>query len=184
MLPQYPAKQPDCIISAFMPKFRRKPVPMIDPLFAAKTRKAIPYQFVLEAIAALSPMTRPMFGCTAVYVEEKIVLILREKPTYSSDNGVWLATTKEHHESLRSEFPNMRSIGVLGKEITGWQILPSDAPDFEEAALHACDLVLTRDPRIGKIPGVRRSEKFKIKIKNRAKPSKPAKAVKRSRRKS
>jgi hypothetical protein len=143
-----------------MPKSRRKPAALsVDPLLGAKQRKAIPHEFVLDAIAALSPFTRPMFGCTAVYVEEKIVLILREKETYPADNGVWLATTAEHHESLRGEFPNKRSIGVLGKKITGWQILASDAPDFEEAALRACELVLARDPRIGKVPGARKARK-------------------------
>lgn len=94
-----------------------------------------------------------MFGCVAVYVGEKIVLALRDKEQYAEDNGVWLATTKEHHESLRREFPNMRSIGLLGKRVTGWQLLPADAQDFEEAALRACDLIATRDPRIGKLPG-------------------------------
>ena len=93
-----------------------------------------------------------MFGCVAVYVEEKIVLILRDKPGAEADNGVWLATTAEHHESLRREFPQMRSIGVLGKEVTGWQVLPADAADFEETALRACELVLQGDPRIGKVP--------------------------------
>jgi hypothetical protein len=97
-----------------------------------------------------------MFGCLAVYVKEKIVLILRDKPNQTADNGVWLATTEEHHQSLRQEFPNMRSIKVLGKKVTGWQVLPADAQDFEEAALHACELVLTGDPRIGKVPGARR----------------------------
>jgi hypothetical protein len=33
-------------------------------------------------------------------------------------------------------------------------------PDFEGAALHACDLVLARDPRIGKVPK-RRTPKVK-----------------------
>jgi len=32
-----------------------------------------------------------------------------------------------------------------------------DAPDFEEAALHACELIVARDPRIGKVPGARRA---------------------------
>ena len=89
-----------------------------------KRRKTPPHEFVLEALASVSPWTRPMFGCLAVYVEEKIVLILREQPDHPSDNGVWLATTVEHHESLRREFPAMRSIAVLGKGVTGWQILP------------------------------------------------------------
>ena len=125
----------------------------------AKPRKPVPHEFVLDALAELSPRTNPMFGCLAVYVEDKIVLILRDKREPSTDNGVWLATTIEHHESLRREFPNMRSIAVFGKEVTGWQVLPADAPDFEEAALHACELVLARDPRIGKVPKSRRTPK-------------------------
>ena len=112
---------------------------------------------MLDAIAALSPKTRSMFGCLAVYVEDKIVLILRDKRDETADNGVWLATTEEHHESLRREFPNMRSIQVFGKKVTGWQVLPVDAPDFEEAALRACELIIARDPRIGKVPGARRA---------------------------
>jgi len=127
-----------------------------DSLFAIKRRKAIPFEFVLDAIAGLSPYTRPLFGCLAVYVKDKIVLVLRDKRESTVDNGVWLATTVEHHASLRREFPNMRSIKVLGKAVTGWQVLPVDAPDFEEAALRACELILAGDPRIGKLPGTRR----------------------------
>ena len=122
---------------------------------ATRPKKRIPHEFVLEALTGLSPRTNPMFGCLAVYVGEKIVLILRDRKT--ADDGVWLATTPEHHESLRREFPNMRSIQVFGKDVTGWQVLPVDAPDFEEAALLACDLIAARDPRIGKVPGARKS---------------------------
>ncbi|WP_437599683.1 hypothetical protein [Sorangium sp. So ce590] len=129
--------------------------PMAD-VFAARKRQAVPHEFVLEALAPLGPVTRPMFGCVAVYVEEKIVLILRDKPAPSQDNGVWLATTEEHHAALRAEFPGMRSIEVLGEGVTGWQVLPADAPDFEEAALLACALIRAGDPRIGKVPGERR----------------------------
>ncbi|AUX43377.1 hypothetical protein SOCE26_048250 [Sorangium cellulosum] len=128
-----------------------------DDVFAARKRKPVPHEFVLEALAPLGPVTRPMFGCTAVYVEEKIVLILRDKPEPSPDNGVWLATTEEHHAALRPEFPSMRSIEVLGAGVTGWQVLPADAPDFEEAALRACALIRAGDPRIGKVPGERRA---------------------------
>ena len=138
-------------------------------------RKAVPHEFVLDAIASLAPETRPMFGCLAVYIQDKIVLILRDKRDPAADNGVWLATTEEHHRSLRREFPNMRSIQVFGKPVTGWQVLPADAPDFEEAALHACDLVLAKDPRIGKIPGARRASKSSTKkAKKSAKPTKPS----------
>ena len=135
-----------------MPKPRSKPSSLPDELFPPRKRKPVPHEFVLDALASVSPRTNPMFGCLAVYVQEKVVLILRDRPTAPADNGVWLATTIEHHESLRGDFPSMRSIGVLGKDVTGWQILPADAPDFEEAALRACEMVIARDPRIGKVP--------------------------------
>ena len=126
--------------------------PMQDPFTVVKPRKTFPHAFVLEALAELEPRTNPMFGCLAVYVGDKIVLVLRDKHPPDADNGVWLATTVEHHASLQREFPSMRSIKVFGKPVTGWQVLPASAEDFEEAALHACELVIARDPRIGKVP--------------------------------
>jgi hypothetical protein len=145
------------------PRRNTASLPLDDTLFPVKQRKPIPHAFVLDALASLSPVTRPMFGCLAIYVRDKIVLILRDKRDSTADNGVWLATTEEHHQSLRREFPNMRSIEVLGKQelgkkVTGWQVLPADAEDFEQAALHACELVLAGDPRIGKVPGTRRAQ--------------------------
>jgi len=151
--------------SSPMSKPHRKPssLALDDSSFAPKPRKPIPHEFVLDAIASLSPETHPMFGCLAIYVKDKIVLILRDKPASKADNGVWLATTKEHHASLRGEFPNMRSIRVLGKKVTGWQVLPADAPDFEESALRACEFVAAGDPRIGKVPASRRASRTRAK---------------------
>ena len=137
-----------------------------DP-FSMKPRKAIPHEFVLDALAPVSPWTRPMFGCTAVYVGEKIVLILRQKPTYERDNGVWLATAQDHHGSLRQDFPNMRSIELLGEKVSQWQILPVDAPDFEESAMRACELVIAGDPRIGKVPNAKKPKQGKSAEKRR-----------------
>jgi hypothetical protein len=127
-----------------------------------KPRKPVPHQFVLDALAELDLRTNPMFGCLAVYVGEKIVLVLRDKRQSSADNGVWLATTHEHHDSLRREFPSMRSIQVFGKKVTGWQVLPSESPDFEESAMRACELIIGGDERIGKIPASRRPRKVPV----------------------
>ena len=144
-----------CTIMGAMPKPRR------DDVFPVKTRKAVPYAFVLDALAQIQIETRPMFGCLAVYVGNKIVLMLREKQKQREDNGLWLATTEEHHKSLHREFPSMRSIQLFGKEVTGWQVLPADAAGFEEAAIRACELIIGRDPRIGKVPQSRRKSKAK-----------------------
>ncbi|MFZ0800126.1 MAG: hypothetical protein WCA13_07265 [Terriglobales bacterium] len=161
-----------------MLKSRSNPTRLLldDTLLAGKPRKRVPHEFVLDAIAPLSPRTRNMFGCLAIYDRDKIVLITRDKPGQSADNGVWLATTEEHHQSLRRDFPNMRSIKVLGKKVTGWQVLPADSDDFEEAALRACELVLAGDPRIGKIPEGRRTSK--LRAKKAAEVSKRAKSLK------
>ena len=125
-----------------------------DDLFAVRKTKPIPFEFVLDELAGVEPWTRPMFGCTAVYVEERIVFILRDKK--DRDDGVWIATTKEHHVSLRRELPNLRSIAVFGVGETGWQLLPVDAEDFEESVVLACALVRAGDPRIGKVPKPRK----------------------------
>ena len=37
-----------------------------------------------------------------------------------------------------------------------YQPIPSDGPDFEVEALHACDLLLNHDRRLGRIPESRR----------------------------
>jgi len=119
--------------------------------------KRIPFEFLQEELEPLAPWTRPMFGCHAVYVEERIVFILRDKKRPASDDGVWIATTREHHASLRRELPSMRSVHVLaGGAETGWQVLPAEADDFENSVLHACALVRAGDPRIGKIPASRK----------------------------
>lgn len=117
-----------------------------------RPKKQIPFDFVLEQLEPLSPITKPFFGCTAVYVGEKIVLILRNKSDEPESNGVWVATTHEHHQSLRRDLPSMRSIGVLGSATTGWQLLHVNDSDFEESVSKACELILNHDLRIGKVP--------------------------------
>lgn len=137
-----------------------------------KAAPRIPFEFVLDLLVALAPRTRPMFGCTAVYIGPKIVFVLRDKPP-AADSGVWVATTPEHHASLRQELPSLRSIGVLGPGVTGWQNLPASAADFESSVERACELVELGDARIGKIP-----KKKPASSKKRSKASKPSKPSK------
>lgn len=111
---------------------------------------SIPFEFVLEQLYSVNVEIRPMFGCFALYVHNKIVLILRKRKTSTKDNGVWLATNKEHHASLKANFPSMRSIKVLGGKESNWQNLPADSDDFEEMVTKACEMILHGDKRIGR----------------------------------
>ena len=122
-----------------------------------KKPASIPFDFVLEQLFSVDPRVKPMFGCHAIYVGPKIVMILRDKKgSHEDDNGIWISTKTEHHASLKKIFPAMRSINVLGNGATNWQIIPADTDDFEESAIKICDLILKNDPRIGNIPKARK----------------------------
>jgi hypothetical protein len=122
----------------------------------SRSARPVPFTFVLEALAEREPTTRPMFGCVALYCGGRIVLVLRKRKDHPSMNGVWVATVKEHHESLRREIPSLRSIPLLGKGETNWQMIPERLEEFERDVLTACALVLARDRRIGTVPKPRR----------------------------
>jgi hypothetical protein len=122
-------------------------------------KSKIPFEFVLEELDRVHPRVRPMFGCYAIYIGEKMVMILRNRNDFVDDNGVWLASPLEHHGSLKQEFPCLRSVKLLGSTETVWQNIPADADDFEELVLKACILVLKGDVRIGKIPKPKRKNK-------------------------
>jgi hypothetical protein len=126
---------------------------------AGKTKQKPPYPFVLDALAPLNPEVRRMFSGFAVYLGDRIVCMLRESPKSPRDNGVWLVLSEAANPkdpALRREFPSLRSIELLGDKIGHWLLIPSDSAAFETEALHACDLLLRRDPRIGRIPKSRK----------------------------
>lgn len=124
----------------------------------SKSERKIPYDFILEKLEVLRPVVRPMFGCFAVYHKDRIVAALRKKDKGDPDNGMWLATSHEHHATLKNDFPSMRSIRILGKKDTGWQVLPENSDTFEEEVSKACDLIIKGDSRIGKIPKAKKKK--------------------------
>lgn len=123
---------------------------MARPRLTTPPRRKLPHEFVLDFLHPIDPVVKPMFGCFALYVGSRIVLVLREKEEETADNGVWVCTRKEHHDALRRELPSMRSIALLGRGVTNWQVLPSSSKDFEKCVRRACELVKQGDPRIGK----------------------------------
>jgi hypothetical protein len=125
----------------------------------ARLKPKPPHAFVLDALAPLHPEVRRMFSGFAVYIGDRIVCMLRDHPKSPRDNGVWLVlseTVNSADPTLRREFPSLRSIELLGGKIGHWLLIPMDSPAFETEALHACDLLLRHDPRLGRIPASRR----------------------------
>ncbi len=125
-----------------------------------KKKNTVAFNFILDYLTAASPEVKPMFGCHAVYLGDKIMIILRKKDPSDADNGVWIATDTVHHEGLKKEFPAMRSIRIFGESGSKWQLLPEESDDFESAALRLCEFILKQDNRIGKIP-VKKKKKAK-----------------------
>ena len=131
---------------------------------AKPKRRSAPYPFIIEALASLEPEVRPMFSGFAVYVGEKIVLMLRESPKHPEDNGVWLVfseTAKIADPAILRDFPSLRLINLLGGKIAHWRLIPADSSSFESEALHACELLLKHDVRFGRIPRSRQTRPAK-----------------------
>src|SRR2546425_10759966 len=116
---------------------------------SAKTQ--VPFPFVLEELVSIRPTIKRMFGFTYVYLDEKLLFLLRDSVKQSGSNGLWLYTTAEHIDSLSKEFPQLprRQLWRSGKN--AWVVLASRLEDFEEYAFRACELILKGDRRIGRV---------------------------------
>ena len=128
----------------------------------ARPKKLPAFSFVLDELGD-SPLsgrirTRPMFGSHAVYVDQKIVFILRQRdhPKTIRDNGIWVAMLPEFMGSVRKEFPALRPIELFAAKsrtgFAGWLNLPDTDDGFEQSALALCRLLIRGDKRLGKIP--------------------------------
>lgn len=132
---------------------------MKSTAFFMKIGKTIPFDFVLDFLYPFEVIIKPMFGCHALYSEQKILLILRNKEDYLRDNGVWIATDKKHHESLRKKITSLRRIYLLGNGAeTNWQNIPIESINFESEVRYACELIRMQDTRIGKLPAKKRKD--------------------------
>jgi hypothetical protein len=105
-----------------------------------------------------------MFSGFAVYVGARIVMMLRDSAKQPEDNGLWLVFSESAHwqdEAIRQSFPSLRPIGILRGKISHWRLIPADSPTFEQEALLACEFLLRRDGRFGRIPESRRKRASK-----------------------
>lgn len=116
----------------------------------------IPYVFIVDHLAGVEPVIKPMFGCYAVYVGGKLCLFLlnRDKPllprqnTSEGQNGVYVATTAAHVESLEKLFPEADFQHLKAGKV--WMFINERGEEFEPYASEACRMISRLDPRIGR----------------------------------
>jgi hypothetical protein len=114
-------------------------------------KKTMPFDFLLDYLPA-TVIIRPAIGMYYIYLEGKIVLILRKLNKNNQHNGLWIATQKADHASLKADIPAITDFVFDESEFyeSAWLQLKDDHDDFEEAAIRICDLISHRDKRIGK----------------------------------
>lgn len=109
------------------------------------------FQFVLDELWPLRPVIKSAFGITYVYLDDRLLLGLRDAVKQPNTNGVWLFTFTEHVESLRREFSSLPRHCFWKSGDNAWVIIAAKREGFEENALHACELILNGDRRIGRV---------------------------------
>ena len=120
-----------------------------DELATIKVKKQPPFSFVLDELSPLGVTAKPMFGFFYIYLDGKLIMLLRERENQPERNGLWLATTSEDLKSLSEEFPLLPRICVIDTGKNAWVFLPSKHKGFESYALRVCELVAGGDSRIG-----------------------------------
>lgn len=84
-----------------------------------------------------------MFGCQAVYLFGRLVLVLaaKEEPW----NGLLVCTSREYHAALIGKYPSLQPHPVLSK----WLYLAQSCDEFEETAQRLVEHAIKNDARIG-----------------------------------
>lgn len=113
----------------------------------------MPFDYLLNDLPK-SVIVKPAVGMFYLYFSGKIVLIFRQTKKNRQHNGIWIATQKAHHASLKAEVPAITDFELEEGFDTNWLLLSERHDDFETAAVQICSLVAAKDERIGKVtPG-------------------------------
>jgi hypothetical protein len=114
-------------------------------------KKPMPYDFLLDYLP-VAIVVKPAIGMFYIYFEGKIVLIFRKVTKNNYHNGLWIAARRDDHASLKLEVPALADFVFDDGEAfePNWLQLPDGHEDFEEAAIHICELISSKDKRIGK----------------------------------
>jgi hypothetical protein len=119
-----------------------------------KKPKTHPLLWVVESLMEEpSYLQKPMFGCLAIYLHGRLMLVLcsGEEPW----NGLLIPTEHQFHDAIRQEFRNVVQHSVLKK----WLYLPEATEDYETLASDIVEAVKINDQRFGVEPKERKRSK-------------------------
>lgn len=111
----------------------------------------MPFDFLLSYLPR-NIIVQPAIGMFYIYWNRKIMMIARQTGKNPQHNGLWIASDRQHHASLKHDIPAISDfVFEEGAEITShWLLLSEGHDDFETAAIAVSDLISKRDPRIGR----------------------------------
>jgi hypothetical protein len=111
----------------------------------------MPFDFLLNYLPR-NIIVQPAIGMFYIYWNKKIVLIARQTTKEPQHNGLWIATHREHHASLKQEIPAISDfVFEEGTDTSSnWLLLSEAHDDFETAAIAVSELIAKRDPRMGR----------------------------------
>lgn len=113
-------------------------------------KKTMPFNFLLDYLPA-SVVIKPAIGMYYIYFDGKIVLIFRQTGKNPQHNGIWIAAIQEYHASLKADINSITEFEFEEDFDTAWLLLSDSHIDFEDGAIHLCELVSRKDNRIGKV---------------------------------
>jgi hypothetical protein len=126
------------------------------------------YDFVLSELESSKiwprMVVKPMFGSHALYIDNRIMVILRQKEGETSgDNGIWVVVPIENQPEIKKEFPALRPIKMFQKPgkpaMPTWLNLPEKSGNFEGDVFRIIEMLKKADVRIGKTPESKKPRK-------------------------
>jgi hypothetical protein len=124
------------------------------PSSIKRIKKQHPILWIVESLMEEpSYLEKPMFGCLAIYLHGRLMLVLAsgEEPW----NGLLIPTEHQFHNSIKKDFNEVVQHSVLKK----WLYLPEATEDFETVVSDIVDAVRMYDQRFGVEPQERISKR-------------------------
>ncbi len=88
---------------------------------------------------------RSMFGVMTAYLGERLVMGFSHSPKDPEWNGVLIPCEREHHASIREDFPECMPHSILTK----WLFLDANTEELEVMVRELARLIVRGDARFG-----------------------------------